>query len=336
MDARPYKIKTYGDEESAICDLADAYENIACLAHDAVIKLQGSTWSENDVRIGMAIETAALIQRIASSGRYSLYVGAFGVETPAYAENHLCIENFFGICGNHQKIFEETMKFLDIETRKVSIYFHDRHGKRHNHAASEFLIDGTWRYIDITWMAFFLDDEADLETIMSFDDVLSTSWNHLERRLVINQTDSWLMSHDRSGADIFAYLKADDDQYILIQKGNSGEMALEIDDVETFEHVPKYLGASISGDDMTLHLRKRNQRHEFYNFKVKATHCPKGEPILDVDGEAYKMKEGDNLIPIDGRQRITVDHAPGAICYVMFDRIERVNKSLASPSAREN
>lgn len=321
IDTRPipYRTKVYGEQDDIFCRLSDPIENLACLAHDAAMGLDDSQVSSDHAWAAMAIELAGLIQTTASSERASLYQRAAQKTLPTTGKAELCLRDGYGICGNHQELFTRAMVFLGIPTRIVSLYYEDRAGARHSHAASEFLMSGTWRFVDTTWDAYWLRNPNDRSSLLGFEEIRRTK----ARPTHANRANLWLVANTTKPLDAFDYVDAP--TYFLIQYGDSGVVHLDLGAApERFRDIPNYVGANQPGADMAFQVSLPTRRAGTYNLKVTALACA-GTPTLVSDrGLSVVLQQGDNLLPLGQVQTLSVSHAEGQVCYAVLDRIEYV------------
>lgn len=321
IDTRPipYRTKVYNEQTDVFCRLADPIENIACLAHDAAVGIDDPHFSADEVFAAMAIELAGLIQTIASSERASLYLRAGGKVLPTSNQADICLRDSYGICGNHQELFARAMAFLGLPTRIVSIYYEDQTGARSSHAASEFLLNGAWRFVDTTWNAYWLRDPDDLSSLLSFEEIHRTK----AKPTHVNRANPLLFANMKTPLDAFGYVDAP--RYFLIQYGHSGVVRLHLSAaVETFQDIPNYVGANQPGAEMSLMISVPSQLVGTYNLNVTDIACA-GTPTLVSDtGLSVPLRKGDNLIHVVRTQTLSVAHTNAPVCYAVLDRIEYI------------
>lgn len=319
FDVLPYRVKVYGEKDDIYCHIDDPIENIACLAHDAAIGVKKYfSLNDTEAKALMAIELANIIQRIASSPRNNFYIKTLNEKFINTKNSKHCLLNYYGICGNHQEIFAKAMMFLGIRTRYLSVYYMDESGNRHNHAAAEFLLNGKWRFIDVTWAAFWLGDAKDISSLLGFEEVI-------EKKSFpdnVNSSDIWFYYSNKNVPDVFSYLSAK--KYYLIQYGASGTVEIEMTKpVEIFTHIPNYIGANDIDAEMKLRISIPEGREGIYNFKISGASCKnEAEIILKLEKKRYPLKVGNNFISLKDEQLLAIDHKPSNICYVVLDKIE--------------
>jgi len=320
-DRVPYRTKVYGETTDVFCHLDDPIENIACLAHDAGMGVAWERLTPSQATAVIAIELAGIIHNLASSQRANLYQLSAHQPMPGTSEGALCLKNYYGICGNHQELFSRATAFLGIPSRIVSIYYQDRDGARHSHAASEFLLDNKWRFIDVTWDAFWLRDPSDPSSMLSFEEVRARKAPPTH----VNSADMWLMLNLQQPLDPFGYLRAP--VYFLIQSGPSGLLQLKMTNpVERFADIPNYIGANERNAEMRFRVSVPRRRAGTYNIKVAALACEESAAVLvgAGTGVAHTLVQGDNLVHLGAEQTLSIAHRAPNICYAVLDRIEYV------------
>lgn len=323
LRAIPYRTKVYGEQDDIFCRLPDPIENLACLAHDAGMGVDNARASDAKAVAAIAIELAGLIQTMVSSERASLYLNAARKTLPTTGQAEMCLRDSFGICGNHQELFARAMAFLGIPTRIVSLYYEDRAGVRHSHAASEFLLDGTWRFLDITWYAYWLRDPSDRSSLLGFEEIRRKK----VRPTHVNQANPWLVANTTAPMDAFDYIDAP--TYFLVQYGDSGTVHLALSaDAERFQDIPNYIGANQPGTDMSLELSVPEGRVGAYNLKVTDIACQTTPTLVSDAGASRVLHTGDNLVLLGRKQTLSVGHAGGQVCYAVLDRIEYVGAPM--------
>jgi Transglutaminase-like superfamily len=319
LEEIPYRSKVYNEKTDIYCHLPDPIENLACLAHDAAMGAKNALGlNDNQTTAIMAIELANLIQRLASAPRNSFYVRKFNKPFVNTGNGHLCLLNYYGICGNHQEIFSKAMQFLGIKTRILSVYFMDKTGKRLNHAASEFYLDGKWRFIDITWAAYWLEDGSNVSSMLGFKEILA-------KKILpsnVNTSDIWYQRYMVKPLNAFGYLDAK--KYYLIQYGDSGTIDLDMEySQENFKHIPNYLGSNKPNAELKLHINVPKKQTGIYNLKVAGIECQEKHPVLSY-GQNTKvpLTIGDNSIRLYGEQTLSIIHKPPSTCYVVIEKIK--------------
>jgi hypothetical protein len=171
------------------------------------------------------------------------------------------LESRYGICGNHSALALGLLDKAGIQARSVRFFYTDPvSGLRNSHATVEAWIDGKWRYIDTTYGIYWgdLSDLASLEEVLALDDpAASAVWNAA-------------LVPDRDPTAInFAPFEPYRVTNPSILRGEVGTISLELDGVETLEHVPSYVGDNqpdgffggvefaldVSGDTIVLEVR---------------------------------------------------------------------------------
>tara|TARA_R110000824_G_scaffold20817_19_gene78101 strand:- start:8643 stop:9131 length:489 start_codon:yes stop_codon:yes gene_type:complete len=72
-----------------------------------------------------------------------------------------------GICGSFSSLFIRLAGCLNIPARRVEMY-----AERDNHVGVEVYYDNNWRFIDVTWKAFFKKIGSAPDNILSIDRVV--------------------------------------------------------------------------------------------------------------------------------------------------------------------
>lgn len=82
-----------------------------------------------------------------------------------------------GLCGHQTQVFASLVRSLGLETRQVGFAFTTDAGDE-THAAVEVVVNGSWRFIDITWGSYWLDADGEL---LSLDEVLALEYRDAAR-----------------------------------------------------------------------------------------------------------------------------------------------------------
>lgn len=272
-----YMMEKHGIAQPFYCDLKDPVEEIACMAWDAALgNVSGSAYkykmveAEQHFQIWFAIELAQIIQKIAQSPRNSLYVTRLKIAPFLNnGDTEICLIQKYGICGNHQDIFYKAMLFSGIETRHVAFYYFNSDGNKKSHAASEFLINNKWRFIDITWSSIWLSKPHQLSSMLSIDEIRKGVGFRIS-----NELDLWFFSNSHiffGGNDLFAYTHR---PLTAMIRGNTGKVFINLDDERSFEHLPNYVGSNTQFENGITHIWSSINHDEGAQISVK----------LDVSG----------------------------------------------------
>lgn len=339
-NSKSYAINFELFDQNIYCEGLSAIEKYACLTEHAAkgielaFPLNGVILKPYEVSVFKAIEAMNLVQNIAGSGRYAYLkhsqtyfvpppsvfkppTGKF--EPPSMDNQDICLTNGFGICGNHQFLFIAILKLIGVEARAVDFYYSVK-GQRKNHAAAEVKINNTWRYFDITWGSYWLNNPSDLLSVESLEDIL----NGQGKQMINN--NSWYVAatHNLSLQglpNVFSYLNASDLQ-ILRDKG--GVLLISFNNgIADFSNQPNYFGKT----------------REYTPLKIKLSgNAPSGDAIMDISGfggdcKQSCMKVGSRCYPvINGKSRVYISpnsvieiEGKDSICYAVIGSLKVIN-----------
>lgn len=304
---------------------SDAIDRVACMSEHGArgIRLALSdqilSVSASDVAVFKALEAMNLIRSVAGSARHAyLSYSTPGFRSPPMDEQETSLRLGFGICGNHQSLFLETMRRLGLRARAVDFYYMSADKVPSNHAAVEILIDGRWRYIDVTWGSYWLAEEGLPSSLMTLEDVLAG------RGVRQTGTGAWILSNQHpkikaSGGGPFAYLVAEDVQ-VLRDKGGVLRVSAENGGIE-FAGIPNYVGQPPGTDPLSMQIVG-----EFAESAVlievqsvggdcKDSSLRLGKRLLPLRaGTLNSMLAPDDVLGIEGSDES---------CYVVLSRISR-------------
>ena len=321
-----YMMEKHGIAEPFYCDLEDPIEEIACMAWDAAL---GAAYqykmveAEQHFQIFFAIELAQIIQKIAQSPRNWLYVKRLKIAP--FLNNQdtdICLIQKYGICGNHQDIFHKAMAFSNIKTRHVGFYFLDGDGNKNSHAASEFLINNKWRFIDITWSSIWMSKPNQLSSMLSIDEIRKGLGFRIS-----NELDLWFQTVSKD-IDKFAYTHRPLTGMI---RGNTGAVVIDLDDERPLEHLPNYVGSNVKHENGTTHIWTSPQSQQNAKIPIKLVvagvgGCSSNGPILlDDAGNEYPLQQGSNHITVPNGGSFNVKRDQNEICYIVFSDIALLN-----------
>lgn len=201
--------------------------------------------------IFMVLEAMNLVQDTASSARYAWYQHQLGLAftPPNSADQGICLDNGFGICGNHQLVFLDLMKKVGIPARPVNFWYTDTaQNARANHAAVEVQVAGKWRYVDVTWGTMWLRDKRDPLSALGVEEVLKGEGTRLT-----GSTNTWYMVQRQNNIDPFSYLQASDVQ--VTRSGGTLKLQLSCKP-ETFSGLPNYVGTPPDSGELSFSVRQ--------------------------------------------------------------------------------
>lgn len=272
----------------------------------------------------MVLEAMNLVQDTASSARYAWYQHQLGkaFTPPDSAEQEVCLDNGFGICGNHQLVFLELMARVGVPARPINFWYTDtRLNERANHAAAEVKIAGKWRYIDITWGTMWLQTKRDPLSALSVEEVLRGEGSRLT-----GSTNTWYLVQRQQNIDPFSYLHASDLQ--LTRSG--GTLVLHLSNKpETFAGLPNYVGKPPNSDPLSFVVRQPRAGGRLEIAVSGANMCAKSK--LMVGDQAFNIEPGTVLDAIYDKRDMNV-RVVGAdeACYVVFASMTRKPRAIIS------
>lgn len=325
----PYVTKKYGIKDNIYCQLEDPIENIACMAHDTALgnSRAGLISKQEVIIISAALEAASLIQTIASSARDSFYVRNFGKKFNTTSQSNLSLVQNRGICGNHQDLFKKALSYLNIPTRKISIYYKTSKNQRLNHAASEFLVNGKWYFIDITWNTVWIRDRQNLESILSYQELRSLNKSDRTKFELSNQTNIWFQLNMRHGLNAYSYLDAK--KYFLEKIGDFGILKFDLSKKgENFSSIPNYIGSNAPGSEIKFIVKLSPENIGRYVFDVSGISCQEDQTIMQSShGDSFHLSVGKNIVNLKERQLLKMKYDKDNICYVVFKEIRHLNNT---------
>jgi hypothetical protein len=294
------------------CQQTDTFDKYACLIDAAARGAVGDNMSL--LPAYDAIATMQTVQTIASTARASYW--SSGLTYPAMDKQELCLEEGFGICGNHQQLFIELMKRLGVPVREVGFYFYDAAG-RETHAAAEFLLKGKWRYIDITWGSVWLMDRSDLGSILSTDEVRQGKGVRLTSEL-----DPWYVAVRSAGGDPFAYLGPN----VEVVTAGEGTVTVPLIDnspeqTADFSSTPKYVGDALpDGEHRRLSLKVPLKQAALLKITVSGVAGSCGHSRIMVGSFEAPVSIGTISAPAAGAVTIQI-HGDDDSCYAVLKGI---------------
>lgn len=235
------------------CDQVDTVMRYTCLIEQSglgasVFLRSGDKKSDEDIKatedVFKVLAALDLVSTIVSSSRYSFLKQEAGQQFEKPGSNAgLCLDRGYGICGNHYAVFENFLTKLEIPVRYVRMYFINKDtGNKNSHIAAEVNINGTWRYIDTSKGAVWLNDQDDLLSLMSFEDVMLGHGHRLHNEIL-----PWTIAKHFSDIDNFPYLQAEHLDYLAGDM--DGVIGIYFEDLDGDLYVePKVAGPSYSTD----------------------------------------------------------------------------------------
>ncbi len=296
----------------------EVYDSLADKIKKAALGVQSNPSLPNDLeKIYQVIEAMNITQTIMSPARYS-YNRQHGLYNNKYDMRHQykLLEGWQGICGNHQAIFLELMKRLDILARPIDFYF-DKNSIKLNHAAVEVYLFSKWRYIDVTWGTFWLSDKYDLSSMLSIDEVMSGYGYQL------SNSNLWYLTRinmKKPIADPFLYLHSSNTQLI---KNKGGKLSLSFDNEKTinFTNIPNYIGKTTADySPMLFSLKgiKKPVAIDIYINKLGGS-CKKH--LLSNGRNEIHAKIGVNRVVFHPGKPLSIVCMKQQTCYTVLSKI---------------
>lgn len=269
----------------------------------------------------MVTEAMNLIRTLASSARYSWNQSTLGAGfiKPNMAQQEICLDGGFGICGNHQYLFLELMHRLGLEARSVGFWYIDPNANsRASHAAAEVLVDKKWRYVDITWGSLWLAQRNDLLSAMSLDEVLAGKGHRFT-----GTTDVWYIAQRMAKYDPFIYLKGRD---LQVTRDGGGLLQIKLaDQAEKFAHMPNYVGTVPERATMEMQISSNHKHTELQVNISGMAGCKQSR--LQIGDEEFDIRPGTILTNTFQQQdRISVQGSDPH-CYVVLSSIEPIRSA---------
>ncbi len=117
------------------------------------------------------------------------------------------LDTGIGLCGQQTQVFACLARSFGLDVRQVGFRFETERGEE-THATVEVVINGGWRFMDVTWCSYWVDEAGDL---LSVDEVVDLPVRSSGR--VSNSPLMLASSYRMIGRDPFAYL--DGERWIL-------------------------------------------------------------------------------------------------------------------------
>jgi hypothetical protein len=202
------------------------------------------------------------------------------------SDPEMCVQVRHGICGNQAAVALAFFELAGYEARPVQ-FFYEEDGRR-SHIVPEVRIEDSWRLIDSTYGAFWIDRSAEAPFELSTTDAIINNANVYP---IYNKS---LLPHSLNeltrAYDPFSYLENNAD----ILRGGIGSIRLRLDGEqgkETFAHLPNYVG------DNRADNKHEGSRFLFVDKKERLQENLEIEIL--VSGSAYSGVEDEIDICID-------------------------------------
>ncbi|RUQ79169.1 transglutaminase domain-containing protein [Legionella septentrionalis] len=303
-------------------DYADSIQKYACLTEHAV---QGIKWvyessgiklTDDETRILQAIEAMNLIQNIASAGRYAyLKHTQREFKSPLMHEQNVCLQNSFGICGNHQYLFVEILKHLGLSVRPVDFYYSFNH-ENHNHAAAEIYVNDHWAFFDITWGGFWV--QHDLFTPLSLEAILK------RKGTLIAGSNSWYIAKNHLNRvkhypDVFSYLHGKD---LQILRNKSGILRIRFKNGEAdFNHLPNYFGKSENGRSLKIKFQNPAALQALLHIENIGGYCE--HSYIKAGSQRFTIVKGSSRLVIPPNGLLEIE-GKDPICYLVIKNLKEI------------
>src|SRR5262245_31284041 len=101
IEAAPAEVES----KSAFCGSGHTMERYACLTEAAAKGAIADGLGMKDKPAYLALATVQIVQTLASSARYRAWMDDKRFALPTSARQEICLDEGFGICGNHMLLF---------------------------------------------------------------------------------------------------------------------------------------------------------------------------------------------------------------------------------------
>ena len=237
------------------CDFASTLHRAICINHQTAISdsrlLRSSAFAPDLYRDTQgalqdalfAIRSMNFVNAQISSGRYA-YLYEEGVLVPPSTDAEICLNEGYGICGNHASVLQEMLRLAGLEADTVEFY-EAGDGRAYSHIAVEVRIGGRWAYLDPTWNAFFTYDGR----IASVTDIRQAGLAGVT--LHQDETDYRYLTN-RDLFDVWAHLEPGVDTVYGQDQGTIriGPDRLQ-DGTLNLTHIPNYVGDPVADGPAT-------------------------------------------------------------------------------------
>lgn len=300
------------------CDRADDVEYEACLLYQSALYRWGKDLTPENALAASKDSTFQALYTIAVARTVPILAA-----TDVYAFQEKATANFrlpgvdadvildarHGICGNHSALAIALLERAGLQARYVRFFYTDPVSElRNSHVVVEVWIDGAWRLVDTTYGTYWgdLEDMASLEEVME-DPSGSAFWN-----------SALVPDRDPTAANFAPFEPYRANPSIL--RGEVGTITLNLDGVETLEHVPSYIGDNQSdgfygGIEFDLDLPG--------NTLVLEVRVVSGDGDICVDQTCVPFPDGPMNLEFEAKgdsQRLWVRNATD-VAYVVLDSI---------------
>jgi hypothetical protein len=306
------------------CDLGARVAKFVCLVRQAALGDAAAVGSgyRNAYQLFYAIEAMNIVQNLVSTSRYKYLHDKKGAGAPLADDAELCLDQGYGICGGHVATFLALMQEAGLPARSVGFYYKSSKAGRQSHVAAEVLVDNKWRYIDVTWGAFFLTDGSDPLSLASLDDIL----DHKTEKMVNNAAQPWFYVN-QIFYEMYEYLSRNSD---VVVGADSGTINPDVDAAPggyrlNLSDVPAFVGdAEDDGpfEGVDYRLRNLSGAYKFDLDIAGVGGCESQRERLCVGSECISPKVGVNELRVSNPDRIYVqDNGGDHLCYYKFNDI---------------
>ncbi|MFO0730906.1 MAG: transglutaminase domain-containing protein [Nitrospiraceae bacterium] len=298
--------------------------------------------SGTDVRqvreFALALSAMNFVQQLVSSLQYGYRLHATPEDLPTTVE--ACLSANAGICGNQVAVYIDLVHRLGLQVRSVEFYWTTAKGQAMSHVGVEVKLAGKWRYLDVTWGAYFLDsdrDRADMPfytRLLSFEELQRLPAN--KRRRMTNESALVYQLQLQQHLDPFEYLSAD--KSVLF--GKAGTIVLPAERQGTglrFQPTnrPNYVGvvqdynsAELGATAVALRVPGAG---ESLDVNLTGIVCAEGKLLLQSDRQRIELSlpvkgERHVKVPLNGAGGLlslaVVPKQSGEPCYFVYDHID--------------
>ena len=310
------------------CDFASALHRAICINHQTAIA-DSRLLRNFDTASGIyrnsrgalrdalfAIRSMNFVNEQISSGRYA-FLYEQGVLTPPSMDPETCLNEGYGICGNHANVLREMLKLAGLEAHTVEFYGAGAEGD-YSHIAVEVRIGERWAYLDPTWNAFFELDgriasvadirEAGLAAVTLHQD--ETDYRYLVNRDLF---DVW--THLEPGVDT---IYGQDQGTIRIGPDRLQDGTIDLADI------PKYVGDPVADGPFSgvLYALETPALDRLSIAVSGIGDCTAEGDLICVNDDCRPVQAHPYTFhDIPAKSRIAI-RSDTQLCYVVFERIE--------------
>ncbi len=249
------------------------------------------------------------------------------------------IANEAGICGNQVEATLRLLRKLGLRARSVQYY---RAGPKGNesHIIVEVLSGGAWRFMDVTWRAWFLRDPKNPLDLVSAGD-LAAYGRHAYTMRLDSTSMTGLVAASVTG-DVMSYL--DGWRHKVVLHGVSGSVRLLRDRRKriaswTPAGVPNFVGRTLEVGELaqgaveTVLERGDAKRLRSIQLRQPVVACAEGSIVARtaIDGELARRPlrelQSDGHLPLTRSPSVgqdiilSVSGPPDEACYLVYSRI---------------